>query len=183
MSEIAAEVAKELGLTLAVQFLPFSKSERFTKARRPKRGNIDPTSYGLCWTVRVVKNGRDLFSLEYSQGIAHCPSYVQHYRNFLSIWIMDKIEKECEHGKDCSQNDFGYGRNIPKPTDADLWDCIVSDCDVLNYSFSDWVSNLGYSDDSISAKAIYDICLDRALAISRAVGPEGMARLLEAERL
>ena len=40
-----------------------------------------------------------------------------------------------------------------------LW-ALLMDADALEYDFDEWCDNLGYDNDSIKAKKIYDLCRD-----------------------
>lgn len=46
------------------------------------------------------------------------------------------------------------------PEVADVVYSLAIDADALEYVFSDWCSNLGYDEDSIKAKKIYDACIE-----------------------
>ena len=46
--------------------------------------------------------------------------------------------------------------------------------------FADWCAELGYSADSISARAVFDTCTETFLALHSAVGPEAFRAMREA---
>lgn len=66
-----------------------------------------------------------------------------------------------------------YGESIStwlrpaQPKLLDVLECLQLDCQTIDNSlgFNDWASDLGYSDDSIKAKAIYDACVGQYFAL------------------
>lgn len=68
-----------------------------------------------------------------------------------------------------------------EPNPLDVIYCLMSDCSVLDYcGFTDWAESYGYSDDSISAKAIYDSCVAIALQVRNGLGDDALKALQEA---
>lgn len=51
---------------------------------------------------------------------------------------------------------------IIQPKLDDILYCLVSDSDVMEYSFEEWCNNTGYDPDRISHKKIYDACRENA---------------------
>lgn len=70
---------------------------------------------------------------------------------------------EAEYAKLCKS---------PLPTAADVMYCLISDASVEGQTFSEWASDLGYSDDSISAKSMYDLCVQQTIHLHRLLGNE-----------
>jgi len=62
-------------------------------------------------------------------------------------------------------------------------DSLILDSDALEYTFSFWASNFGYSDDSIQAKKTYDICIELAIKLKNFLGSEAFEELKNCERL
>lgn len=139
----------------------------------------------LKWTVKVIRKAplgwdfaNPLLTAEYSTGIAHCPSY----KPFLTMEVAEKIQYECAHGKTARM--FGSILTSGKPilpNPADVMYSLLMDSTALNYrSFEDWADEFGYSSDSISAKKIYDACLDIGLRLRNGLGEETYNALVEA---
>lgn len=64
------------------------------------------------------------------------------------------------------------------PTLADVFYSLSMDSDVLDAGpFESWASDLGYNDDSMKAKRIYDTCITHALALRGAIGEDGLRAL------
>lgn len=161
-SEIKA-VLETLKLDVKFQFVPFSQS------RNAKEKNLS-----LNYKATILHNGKELFTTDYFQGYAHCPSYKQ---GKLSIDENNKIKSECETGKNA--NIYAKEINI-MPNIIDFFYCISSDCDVLNYSdFEDFADNMGYDKDSRQAEKIYNECIKQALKLKNAIGEKGLSQLVE----
>lgn len=56
---------------------------------------------------------------------------------------------------------------IKPPTIKDVMYSLVMDSDAIEYSFSEWCDNLGYDNDSIKAKAIYEACTENFKKVYR----------------
>jgi len=72
--------------------------------------------------------------------------------------------------------------NIQKvyPNTAEVFACICSEgYDALNNTFTNWCNNFGYSDDSIKAKEIYDLCLQRGIEIRNLIGEKAIEYLTD----
>lgn len=59
---------------------------------------------------------------------------------------------------------------IKKPELDSLLYCLFLDSDAINYSFNDWCDSLGYDNDSIKAKKIYDDCIENYHKLKKALG-------------
>lgn len=166
--EMTAAIAA-LGLTMTVQFVPWSQSRNKGEDRR-----------SLNWKVTLLRNGREILTTDYMAGIAHCPSYKQSDR---SVMRSELVEWECEHGKRAVEGSIGiWGRGPalePKIEDV-VWS-LVSEADVLEYpTFESWASEYGYDADSRKAEKIYRACLETALKLRAALGDDGLRQLREA---
>ena len=177
-SDFQAAIDKH-GISIKAEFVPFSKSRN--AANDP--GNR-PYNRSLNWKVTLVKDGRDILTIDYSAGCGHCPSYKQ-----MARWTLDYtrlIVFETEHGKAAHcPNGFSFikgGKPImPKP--MDVIHSLMTDCDVLDYgTFEQWARNFGYDEDSRKAESIYRACLETALQIRSGLGETAMRELQEASR-
>lgn len=73
-----------------------------------------------------------------------------------------------------------YAAKVP-PTVADVLESLRCDISESDQPFSDWAGDLGYSDDSISAKEIWETCNDIRRAFQRAMTAEQFAEFEECE--
>lgn len=174
--KIAAAMAA-LGLTVAAEFVPFSKSRN--AANDP--GN-KPGSRSLNWRVTLQRNGRDVLTTDYSAGIAHAPCYKRlQGKGFGIRWTLENTEAivfETEHGRAFTFRRFTpAGKPIlPDPVDV-VWS-LSRDSDVLDSGgFEDWAGELGYDPDSRSAESTYRACLEIALKLRGAIGEAGIEAL------
>jgi len=74
----------------------------------------------------------------------------------------------------------GWTKPVP-PTTGDIVGSLVMDASGADESFSEWCSSLGYSDDSIKARATYDACQRTRDALLRMFGRELFEELAAAE--
>lgn len=59
---------------------------------------------------------------------------------------------------------------VKQPKIEDVLHCLISDSDASEYCFEDWCDNFGYDSDSISARKIYDECLENYHKLKKALG-------------
>lgn len=161
------DTARELGLTMEAEFVPFSKSR-----------NKDEKNPSLNWRVTLHRNGREILTTDYMAGSGHCPAYKspEHGRpGFMSIERDKAIRIECEEGKRVLT--YGYGNPIV-PELADVLYSLVADASAIDYAtFEDWASEHGYYTDSRSAEKTYRACLETALKLRSAIGDDGLHKL------
>lgn len=154
--------------SLRSKFIPYSQSRN--------KG----TFLSLNWEVTLLYRDREILTTEYSAGVAHCPSYK--FGDFTKF-TQDKILWECEHGRRCVYGEYTdrfSGREKLEPRLQDFLFCILSDYSVLDYpDFPSWAESLGYSDDSILAKQIYDNCLKVSLQLRGNLGEDKIKELEE----
>lgn len=65
------------------------------------------------------------------------------------------------------------------PKIADVLYTLFSDASAADYNFSDWCSEFGYSDDSISALNTYKQCLEIATALRKYFDAETRSKIQE----
>jgi len=158
---IDAAVA-ELGLTLEYKFVPFSMSR-----------NKHEKHKSLNWVV-ALKRGNVSFIIDYSAGVAHCPSYNQ--RTYDTVDGREAVNRECEDGR------RPLGKKIT-PKAADVIYSLSIESSVLDEpSFEAWADSLGYDKDSRAAEATYRACLDTALKLRAMIGDAGLRLLQDACR-
>lgn len=159
-----------LQVTTETAFVPFSRSR-----------NKEEKNLSLNYRVALQRNGKSVLVTDYSMGIGHIPGYDQRNR---SVDYHNAIRNIVETGKSqiLSKGQIlmqGYSPIFPDI--IDIWYCLISDADVLNYSsFDDWASCFGYDTDSRKAEKIYQECLKHALALKGALGYEAIEKLQEA---
>ena len=160
-------IASDLSLEPIFKFIPFSQS-------RHKNSKI---KY-LNWEVTLLRNKNPILTIDYSMGIAYCPSY----KNSRTMYVVERINKEIECGfKVVGEHFMAPTKNQILPEFADVLHCIIIDSTAINYpTFEEWADSFGYETDSISAEKIYKQCLETGLKIRAAIGESGLQRLLEA---
>lgn len=170
---------KDLGFSIEYTFVPWSKSRSFKESKYV-------VDYNLNFKVTLLYKDRPIISdMDYSMGQEHCPAYKNppmgttfHSGNRNINAFNAAIRHECETGYRVRSVSSALtcfcSKNLPiKPELALIVYCIFLDSDVLYYTFEDWCANLGYSDDSIKAKAIYDDCIKQSVQWNAAV-PENI---------
>lgn len=159
---------RNLGLSIQSVFVPFSQSR-----------NKNEKSKSLNWKITLLKKDKGVITFDYSAGIGHCPSYKQ---GPMNIYQKDAIDLECEtgfHYRDFSGHPLKTSKKI-EPNTLDVISSLIMDCDVMNYNgFEDWANSLGYNDDSIKAKKIFDTCVEIFMKIRNAIGDDGIKTLQE----
>lgn len=179
----------DLGLVVAAEFVPYSKSRSFKQGAKVNERNLN-------WHVTLRRDtptslGLFILSTDYSAGIGHCPAYQDKQSHVgasgyggLSIDGAEAVEFETEHGRRYGAIGFLPGRVNVKPILPDPCDVISSlvlDASVLDHStFESWASDLGYETDRREAEAIYRGCLTIALALRNGVGDAGLRMLQDA---
>lgn len=70
-----------------------------------------------------------------------------------------------------------------KPAADSVMDCILSDTDSVEQTFTDWCATFGENEDSRAALATYLACQASLVGLRRLLGSDGLARLRACERL
>lgn len=186
-----------LKLVYEADFVPHSVSRN----KNEKHKNVN-------WVIRIGRagqvnkiTGKQTFGLvtDYSQGVGHIPHYQQSLGK-SDGWKTIYYDNICETGKYhhpktwqrfndgridwwsvCNRvRIFDNPKPLPKPKLRDVLYSLMMDCDVLNYSsFEDWAPSLGYNEDSIKAKKLYEQCLNLALTFKNMMSSESMEKLQE----
>lgn len=165
----------EMDLSITARFVPFSHSR-----------NKDNEYKSLNWVVTLRKGKRDVLTIDYSAGQAHCPSYKIKVKDRHDSQLRDeRITLECETGYEHKRLNEHMNphktRNAIMPELIDVVYSLVSDADVLDSGgFENWAANLGFDSDSRKAEAIYHACVEIAVKLVAAVGHDGIAKLREA---
>lgn len=169
MNKITSTINK-LGLSIESKFVPFSQSRN--KAEK---------SPSLNWKVTLKKDGKDILTTDYMAGCGHCPSYKQNDNSYDTRQL---INLECESGYKARQM-WSMGHILPDkkspilPKIEDVIYSLVMDSEVLDFDFSDWCANFGYSEDSRKDEKTYNDCMQIALKINRTLGTDGINTLRE----
>ena len=157
-------ILEAMGVTMAATFVPKSASR-----------NAGKKESSLNWRITLSRNGRQVSTtFDYQQGEAHCPAYSQTYAGAGNTpysredWKRRAVMQECETGNRVIYRN-GYtaaGGAIPAPDLSDVFYCLLQDSSAIDAGgFDSWCSDYGYSNDSITAKAAYDACIDTAVAL------------------
>lgn len=179
-------IAMRLGVTAEFTFVPLSKSRHATP------GPDGKVWTSLNWRV-TISRGKQSFAVDYAQGSGGAPAMKRKAEDAEARRLRERAAAaECETGI-CHR--FGHripafqqtkpgiapehGRKaVPPPPLGDVLHSLAHDADVLDFpSFEAWAAELGYSDDSISAKATYEACLSQTLALRSMVGEAAMTEL------
>jgi hypothetical protein len=177
------QCVEELKLTVDSEFVPFSQS-------RNAKPNATVNDRSLNWRVTLKRDGRPVVSgIDYSAGIAHCPSYKQLSVPPFGNMTVDQaraIEMETEEGRGVTRynNQLSFvGRKPILPDPLDVIASLAMDSDVLDYpTFEDWAGEFGYDEDSRKGEAIYRACLEIGLKMRAGLGDAALAELQAAAR-
>lgn len=166
-------ILAKMGVSLSAVFVPFSKSR-----------NQDEPNPSLNWLMTLHKNGANILTTDYMQGSGYCPAHAN--PTTFSNGRRDnyetnrRIRLECETGNITRLGGGTTKKKIAPPTARDVMHCLLLDSAVLDCGgFSEWCADYGYSDDSISARRLYDTCIDTALKLRGAFGEKTMSELSE----
>jgi hypothetical protein len=180
--EIDAVLA-DLGLTLEATFVPFSHS-------RNAKPDPKPRDMSLNWRVTLRRNDRDVYSCDYSAGIAHAPYYKAHEKSAYNArrWPQDAfaaLTAEVEQGFAVHvAGPLSLRPDRKKPLMPDTRDVVYSlllDGSAIDSpDFESWAADCDCDPDSRAAEAAYRECLRCGLALRAALGDAGLARLQEA---
>lgn len=171
-SDLVLKLEHYFGLKMECTFVPFSKS-RSAKNKTPN----------MNYKITILHNDKPILKdIDYCCGVLLFPqldrftgkTYDQRrmLENAVETGRANRLMVSIDH----------VTNNGPKliPSICDVVYCLILDSDVINYScFKDWADSFGYSDDSISAKAIYEECLKTALALRSAIGDSKLQELKE----
>lgn len=176
LADDRAFILERMGVGLVAAFVPFSQSRN--------KGEKQPS---LNWRVTLRYGNRDVIETDYMQGCAHAPAYsrpVTFTNGKRDQWSTDRaIASECETGRRAaSVNGAGYvtvGKaRIPPPNVADVLYSLLQDASALDSGgFPEWCADMGLDDDSISALATYDACIDVAVKLRGAFGDKTLSDL------
>lgn len=187
------EALASLGLTVTAEFVPFSLSRNNGKTKGKEK------FLSLNWNVTALRNGREILKTEYSAGIGHCPGMKKPVPSTWDrpnrFWFSSISEWEIENGYEASWMRFtGFSamrraateeemndgkrdrvRKAILPKTEDVFYSLIND--IVEEPFEDWCANFGYSDDSIDAKRLYDLCVDHTMRLRSAIGDAGIETL------
>lgn len=183
-------------LTVKAVFVPFSLSRNNGKTKGRERWE------SLNWTVTLMKGDREIMTTDYSAGTGHCPGEKKPMPKGWDrpdrFWKAAITEWEIENGHVAeysqwggfkaarqpatqAQRDAGLREMVripilPKP--EDVWHSLISD--IVDEPFEDWAANMGMDEDSIRAKATYDLCVEHTMRLRQYLGNDGIEALREA---
>ncbi len=170
LADDRAFILQELGITLAAVFVPFSQSR-----------NREEKNLSLNWRVTLKYGTRDVLTEDYSQGIGYAPAYslsVKDAGGRDSIMRHGMLKREAETGTHYRHH--GRGAPLPPPAVADVLYSLLMDASAIDAGgFEHWCDELGYSSDSIRARAMYDACIETAVKLRGAFGESKLAELRE----
>lgn len=170
-----------LGLSISAEFVPWSKSRNFDPKAGPDKRSLNWRVTLICAAPVVGERGigaREVLTVDYSAGIAHCPSYSPGAR-----WTLDyaaAIECETEKGRPADIHKAGYSGAI-MPGVEDVIASLALDASAIDYpAYEQWADDLGFDRDSRKGEATYRACLETALKLRAALGDVGLQTLRDA---
>lgn len=177
LADDRAFILDRMGVTLSAVFVPFSQSR-----------NKNEKSPSLNWRVTLRYGGRDVIETDYSQGAAHCPAYnkpIKFSDGKIDRWATNRaIETECETGRRTVAINNGSGyfsvskARISPPHVVDVFYSLLLDASALDAGgFPEWCADMGMDDDSISARKMYDACIETAVKLRAAFGEKTLSDL------
>ena len=139
------------------------------------------------WQVTLTRNNTTI-SVEYSEGMGHFPNWDKIWgygrpNGGLCVDFADALVRSLRFGKNYFSPGAGntnhYGATkLPAPTLLDVLHCLLMDGSAIDAGgFSEWASEYGYDDDSISARKIYDTCIETGLKLRQMFGDVILAEL------
>lgn len=165
MSATLSALLARHGLTVESTFVPWSRSRRVKV--NPKVGD-----YSLNWRVTLLRDGRAVYSTDYSMGIAHCASYKALVLPIgrISVDAADAIVRECETGRQASPVGIPRGP-VAEPDALDVLHSLLIDSEAIDFRcFEEWAADFGYDADSRAAESAYRQCLACGLALRSGLG-------------
>lgn len=135
----------------------------------------------LHFDVKIMRGEREVWAGDYSVG-----------KGFVHDWVKNHPKKETWDGlpssgarsitlhqeavlKSATQ---AFKKAAPISV-AGVLENLVSEAQTSDQPFADWAAEYGYSDDSISAKKIWETVNDTRRKLNKAFTPEEMSRLEE----
>ena len=175
--------AETRGATLESVFVPWSQSRSYEPKTPAFRRNLN-------WRVSLMRLQKEplkpvqVYSFDYSAGIAHAPIYKRAHRpgepRFETLFWEKAILLEVETGRAASGTYYTPGAPI-KPGLCDVLASLALDASAIDYArFEDWAGDYGFDPDSRKGEAAYREGLACALAIRGAWGEQGLRELREA---
>lgn len=184
---MAAHVVAERSGHLAQPGVVFSVSRDTTRGTRlaDRKDTYEATAFHYVCSFARYRDGEVERSLtaEYSKGHGHYPPLAKAVRgeygrcdDTAALALM----RTGEGMPFAVSREFNRGHAKCTPTAREVLHSLLMDAvDAHENPFSDWCANLGYSDDSIKAKAVYDLCADRWHQLSAVFGYAAFAQLVD----
>lgn len=184
---IAAHVVAEYPGHLAQPRVVFSVSRDTTRGTRlvDREDKYEATAFHYVCNFARYRNGKPEHALtaEYSKGHGHHQPLGKEVREECGRCDDTTALALMRTGKGMPfsvSREFSRGHVKCTPTAREVLYSLLSEAvDAHENSFSGWCANLGYSDDSIKAKAVYDLCADRWHQLSAVFGYAAFAQLVD----
>jgi hypothetical protein len=168
------DIITESGLSMTATSIPH---------RSRPMGDAEWDKTASHWLCTITRTGHAPMSIEYSMGSAHRRWKKGAGWNATRYGLVRSMAKPGER--------IGFGVKLPPgaiddltepipPTLPEILDCLASDASGYDNarSFSEWAEELGWSDDSIKAKACYDLTGEQAKQLRHLLGSEVYDQLL-----
>lgn len=184
---VAAHVVTEYPGHLSHPRVVFNVSRDISRGTRleDREDKYEATAFHYVCSLARYRNGKPEHAMtaEYSKGHGHHPPLAKAVRgeygrcdDTAALALM----RTGEGMPFAVSREFNRGHAKCTPTAREVLHSLLMDAvDAHENSFSDWCANLGYSDDSIKAKAIYELCADRWHQLSAVFGHAAFAQLVD----
>lgn len=151
------DILSELGVTAEAKFVPGGLN-----------GNLRSETPTINWIVRVLRHGREIAQVPFSQGYAFAPEFAKTKR--LTIAVV----RECETGVR-----YNSTRPLDDPPLDDVFYALLQDAHGSDATFEDWAEEFGLNPDSRKAEAAWKQCREIAAALRRSFTADELARLYD----
>lgn len=152
------DILSELGVTAEAKFVPGGLN-----------GNLRSETPTINWIVRVLRHGREIVQVPFSQPYVFAPEFAKAKR--LSIAVV----RECETG-------VRYGSShwrLPDPPLDDVFYALLQDAHGSDATFEDWAEEFGLNPDSRKAEAAWKQRREIAAALRQSFTADELARLYD----
>ena len=168
------------GLSMTAVFVPQSKSRHaITIGKDGKRsgGGFGKGEPCINWRCTVYVDGRELWTGDYSQGIAHLPGVLGKVIG-RTVYNEGFIVAACETGKAIQPGEHN-GPPLNPPELRDVFCSLLMDSEAYAMGFEEWADNFGLDRDSRKAEATYNECAAIGRALAARLSPAEIDRLRE----
>lgn len=137
-----------------------------------------PHNHGLKYEATITNKNNRTMTFDYWSSIYDTYSNVVKALHSYGFTFISAEEMVNYEGFSRAYSTTPYSRAI-KPSAYDILACVAADVNIHDFTFDEWCSDFGYSNDSIKAKSIYDRCCDESRELARIFSHEELLLLQE----